>query len=500
MSEPAACTRTTPRHTAPSPFPFLSGLRRMGGSLFLRLSLVTAGTALAIGIANHALTLRMLGEGDTAIHRNMVQYVRYLVRELGDPTRPDFPDRARGLAGRLHMRITRESPGGTEQIWGAADIPGPFPDYLHPWFSADGVEASSVHGFHRIRVGGEDGARLTFDLYPTETERATQRLFAWYSMAVCAGFTLLAALALRHLLRPVRWLTEGAATVRDGDLGHRVPETRGGELRELSRTFNQMVDGVQRALDDRQRMVLDVAHELRTPITRLKLQLEMLPCTGCRQKPLEAGPDGRRTDGKDPAVAALEAMREDLREMETMIHRILEAARLRHGAAMLRPITLDLAALATEAAERLPADALDLRLPPHPVMLSADADMLAALLRNLLANALKHGASPTLGDTGGNAPKVQLTVREEDDDAVIEVRDHGPGIPENALPLIFQPFFRADPSRCRAPGDAGGGFGLGLNLCEAIVQAHGGGISACNAGDGGAIFTVRLPLRGIRTA
>ena len=403
--------------------------------------------------------------------------MRYLAEEIGQPA---DADKAKALAQRLRMRIRLDAPsGGGQPSWevSAEGLAEDMPEkYLRTWYSSDTVQAASIHSFHRIRLRMADGGHLTFDLHPTPEERAQSRLYAWASVGICLLLLFAAALAMRWLLRPVGWLTQAAGAVRDGDLTRRVPESRGGELRELSRTFNQMVASLERAISAQQRLVLDISHELRTPLTRLRLQLEMLP----------------EGSAPAPALEAMrQAMREDLREMEAMVHSILEAARLRHDAGVLRLGQVDLAGLASDVAERYRAThtLVELSLPNAPLSLRADADKLTTVLRNLLDNAMKYGRA------ADGFCRIELSLALEAGQAVLTVRDHGPGIRPDALPHVFEPFFRADTARSRTAEDGRGGFGLGLCLCQAIVQAHSGSIAMENAPGGGAVFAVTLPLR-----
>lgn len=210
-----------------------------------------------------------------------------------------------------------------------------------------------------------------------------------------------------------------------------------------------------------QRLLLGVSHELRTPLTRLKLRLEMLG-----------------------EASGNEAMREDLREMEAMITSLLEAARMRHEAGTLKRSREDLRKLLAEAARRysgrLPG--VIMHLPEFPIPAWVDPERIATLIGNLLDNALKYSAQ--------DAALVELSLLVEDGEAVISVRDQGIGIPKEAVAQLFEPFFRVDESRTRESG----GFGLGLSLCQAIVQAHGGRIMVESEPGRGTTVTVRLPV------
>lgn len=447
--------------------------RRLSGSLFLRLALVVMCTAVAINIANYFLFMDLRSQANTTINRSLVQYAHYLAAEIGQPA---DPDKAKGLAERLRMRIRLDTPSGAVgSAWevSAEGLAGDMPEkYLRTWYSSNTVQAASIHSFHRIRLRMPDGGHLTFDLYPTPEERSMNKGYAWASVGVCMLLLIAASLAMHWLLRPVDWLTQAAGAVRDGDLTRRVPESRGGELRQLARTFNQMVASLERAIATQQRLVLDVSHELRTPITRLRLQLEMLP-------------------GGSVPSQTLEAMREDLLEVEAMVHSILEAARLRHDAGVLRMEQVNLTDLVSNVARRVrPLDAtVEMHLPEGPLPLLADADKLATLLHNLLDNAAKYGRS------ADGVCRIEMSLEAKTGHAVLIVRDHGPGIDPEALPHVFEPFFRADVARSRSADNGPGGFGLGLCLCQAIVQAHGGRIAVESNPGEGAAFVVTLPLQ-----
>lgn len=424
-------------------------------SLFIRLAVVMVAAALALNILTYHLFFSFQNLRETTFNRNLVQYARFLARELGTP--PDR-ERAQKLGNELMMRIAVSG----QDSWTAGLTNETFPeDHLHTWFSNGTLEASSLHGYHRLRFHSRSGEIITFDIFPTTSERERLHLFGLFFLALTGVLLLLVYGLIRHLLRPVRWLTEGAAAVRDGNLSHRVPERQGGELRELSHTFNQMVGRLESVMESQRRLLLDVSHELRTPLTRLKLRLEML-------------------QGHDKA----EAMREDLREMEDMITVLLDAARMRHEALNRVPVDVDLGVLAREIAESHADRTPGIQVQPlrRPVHAWADPTHLRMALNSLLDNALKY--------SGHTDIPVEIDIRQHDGKAIITVRDYGIGIPEDALPHIFEPFFRVDESRTRETG----GYGLGLNLCKAITDAHGGSLEITSSPGEGTLVKLILPI------
>jgi signal transduction histidine kinase len=189
-------------------------------------------------------------------------------------------------------------------------------------------------------------------------------------------------------------------------------------------------------------LLLDVSHELKTPLTRLKVALEL---------------------GKDnlPTV-----VRRNVGEMETMVSELLETARLDSGPGSLNLMPMDLAALVREMAMAFPDTKPGIRLgdAPDRLPLVADAKRVQTVLRNLIENALKY--------SGHQDRPVEVSCGSSGDRIVLRVEDHGQGIPASDLEAVFEPFYRVDKSRAKGTG----GYGLGLSLCRKILAAHGGGI------------------------
>jgi signal transduction histidine kinase len=220
-----------------------------------------------------------------------------------------------------------------------------------------------------------------------------------------------------------------------------------------------MVARVREMLGARDQLLLDVSHELRSPITRMKVALELVP--------------------DSDAKARLAA---DVREMEAMVTELLELERLRDGRS-IRKDRVDLAALVTTVAASFDGRHPPVRVLPATERIDVDADarMIAIVIRNLVDNAVTH----SLRDSG----PVTVQVSRQGDEVEVSVSDDGPGIPDAEAAHIFEPFYRVDRSRSRRTG----GYGLGLSICKRVVASHGGRINVTARRPRGTTFTVTLP-------
>ena len=253
---------------------------------------------------------------------------------------------------------------------------------------------------------------------------------------------LLMYLAVRWLFRPIKWMQEGTARIGRGELDYRIPKTRRGELGDLTQDINRMADDVQGMLEAKRQLMLAISHELRSPLTRVKVALELLDDAAVRQNILE-----------------------DIDDMERLIADLLESEALNTRHAILRLESVDLGELVesvinTDFAEQ--RSRVELLLPDERLEGQLDANRMRLLVRNLVENALRY--SPPSGE------KLQIRGSRSGDYFELRVTDHGDGIPSEHLARVTEPFYRADPARSRATG----GIGLGLYLCRLIAEAHGG--------------------------
>lgn len=279
-----------------------------------------------------------------------------------------------------------------------------------------------------------------------------------------------AFLIARTLSAPLRDLEEGAALLAAGDLGHRVGIDGPSEIVALGESFNAMAGALENAEELRRRMVADVAHELRNPLTAARAQAEGM-AEGVL--PLE--------------VRRVESVVEDLTHLSRLVDDLQELALAEAGRLSYEMHAFDLAALTRREAERAtaharPGVAVRFEAGTERVIVDGDERRLAQVLRNLLSNALRHTSAGT----------VTVSVASMPDSSAVEVRvtDTGSGIAAADLPHVFERFYRADAARAAQTG----GAGLGLAIARRIVEDHRGTIFAESARDGGASVGFRLPL------
>ncbi len=291
-----------------------------------------------------------------------------------------------------------------------------------------------------------------------------------------AAVLLAAAVAFwasRRLLRPVRRVAEATHRLAAGDYAMRVPEgAADDEIGRLARDFNQLALTLQRNEAMRREFMADVSHELRTPLGVLHGEIEALE-------------DGvRRLDAQ-----ALVSLKAEVATLHKLVDDLYELSLADVGALSYRKAELDLRAILGETAgafgERLRSSglALQLELPAEPLPMFGDARRLRQLFANLLENSCRYT------DAGG---ALRLQARREGRQMLIDLHDSAPGVREEQLPRLFERFFRAEASRSRRSG----GAGLGLSICQRIVQAHEGRIEASASPLGGLCLRVELPALG----
>ena len=435
----------------------INWLNKLIRSVFTKLLIVILLTGICVNLIVGGFFWVQRSYIGRPLHQNIVLYLNYLIEDLGSP--PSL-ERARQIAKQSSLQILYDGP---EASWSTAEV---FSDmrkaYWRIWQENPQIRVGRYHGRHFVEVR-HAGRRFIFGLdkqFDQDPERT--RLF----IILLSLLTLILAgayLSIRWILKPVKWLNDGVREVGRGNLKHRVPIKRSDELRDLAAAFNDMTDRIRDMLRTKEQLLLDISHELRSPLTRVKVALEFLPEGQARQ-----------------------SITNDVLEMETMINEILETARRHHlhGKLTLQPVNLValMGAVLPDFEKQPPGVAVeDL---PSEVMVQIDPEQIKTVFKNILANAVKFSRP--------DSDPVRITLKIQPAHVVVQFTDQGIGIPSDELPFIFEPFYRVDKSRSKRTG----GYGLGLSLCRTIMEAHGGKIeieSAPNVGTTVALIFTAQP-------
>jgi two-component system, OmpR family, sensor kinase len=359
-------------------------------------------------------------------------------------------------------------------------LPSPLP--LNQYVDVPGTGGISSY---RMYVGPavDHTTNILLVAIPLDNVNATLNRLLFLELSISGGITLVVVLAtwllVRRGLRPLEHMATTARSIVATDLSKRVdPSTDSTEVGRLGLALNSMLTQLEAAFAERQRneqrlrhFISDASHELRTPLTSMQGYAELV----------QRAPEMERSD----LLLAMRRMEDETKRMGVLVDDLLLLARLDQG----RPLqqdSVDLEALVRDAsADASVADPgrVVTAAVSAPLVVTGDDMRLRQVLANLVHNALVH--TPP-----GSPVELALHADAGSNDAVIEVIDHGTGIPDGHAQRIFERFHRADPERS---GDRGGS-GLGLSIVSAVVAAHHGAVSVAATPGGGATFTVRLPL------
>ncbi len=311
--------------------------------------------------------------------------------------------------------------------------------------------------FFLARVGLGDGAAVDFH-FRLARESLNWPVRMLVSLAILVvSILLLAMIAVRQTTRPLSMLARAADNLGRDINRPSLAEDRGPrEVRQAARAFNHMQRQIQRYVEDRTKLLAAVSHDLKTPITRLRIRTELLEDAALRDK-----------------------FGADLDEMELMVNETLEFMRGIDQRESVQPIDIGalLESITADAQQR--GGRVELELPaiaPYPGRPVA----LKRCLTNLVDNALKYGG------------QARITATDHTELLRLAIADRGPGIPADQLERVFEPFYRLEPSRSKMTG----GAGLGLAIARNIARAHGGDITLANGPEGGLIASLRLPRTG----
>lgn len=348
---------------------------------------------------------------------------------------------ARLLGGRAaDIRLLREAP------------PARMPDGETKPFPQPGPDRMMLHGAFLLARRSDDGWQVVQARQGANSN--------WYAitLSLMAGIFILLLLpaywVARRITQPIRLLAEGAAT-RQPERADPLPLKGPPEVRAVGAAYNQMRLRIADYLSERTAMLVAIAHDLRTPMTRLSFRLEQLP-------------DGPRAKAQA-----------DVEEMRAMVTTLLDF--MREGTDSAPRMRIDLSAIVETLADDLADMGQDVVvLHSARAVVLADAGALRRCIGNLVENAVRYGGSARIG------------IAVEGRRVTISVEDEGPGVPEETMERLCEPFYRGEASRNRETG----GVGLGLSIARTIADSHGGRLSFANRSQGGLCASLVLPLDG----
>lgn len=297
----------------------------------------------------------------------------------------------------------------------------------------------------------------------------TEKLWLAILCALLAA-VVAAWLLARQILAPVTALSDATAAIQAGDLSRRVPVEGPKEIAQLAQRFNALSEHLARSETLRKRMISDIAHELRSPLTNIRGTIEAIE-------------DGHLT----PGSSSLRSLAEEIAFLEHLVNDLQDLALADAG--QLKMQTSDVAiddcvrAVVESFAPAARARHVVIEVRSHgAVRVPADATRLRQIITNLLSNAIRVAPEDS---------RISVAIDGAENGVNVSVSDPGPGVPQNELDAIFERFYRADESRSRGEG----GAGLGLAIVKQLVEAHGGLVRAENNAEDGATFSFTLPRR-----
>ncbi|MEO3388331.1 HAMP domain-containing sensor histidine kinase [Mesorhizobium sp. CAU 1741] len=413
----------------------------MRRNLFLKIYLTLLASLVAVALAGAIVVHLSNDEEDRSWHARRDAFLADMLPSDTDPAATRIVLERLGNA--FDADISLFDAGGTLRTAVGAPLP-----FLSP---AD--SASRKHDGQRLMtVELEDGrvlvARLGRGFGPPRTGP-----FLWLAL-IAALTAMIAWPVVRHLTRRLERLRRGVDTWGDGDLALRVPVEGSDEVAAVAQSFNLAAERIQTLVTAHRALLANASHELRSPLARLRMAIDLYE---------QEATDARRRE-----------IVRNLAELDDLVEEILLASRLEHVTELQYSDPVDLLALTAEEATQY-----DIAVSGDAVTVKGDARLLSRLARNLIQNAVRHGAMP-----------VTATVTQVGQMVELRICDRGPGIPAAEGERVFEPFYR--PS---GHGEGHGGWGLGLALVRQIAIHHGGGVRYETATGGGACFIVSLPTK-----
>ncbi len=365
------------------------------------------------------------------------------------------------MADEERVRIAPREPGDKYRLYNTDALSRAVSEQLRSRLGRDTVVAREVNGAPGLWIGFSiDGDPYWLQTDPSRVELVTGT--TWMIWLATAALLSLAGAALiaRLINRPLQRLSFAASRVREGDFtSSRLNEAVAtSEIRQVNIGFNRMAQRLSKIEQDRALMLAGISHDLRTPLARLRLETEM--------------------SVTDPE--AREHMSADIEQVNAIIDKFLDYARPDHIAS--QRVSLNEVVDAAIFALGNPPDVKIKAVIPEDTWVMGDAVELNRVFSNLMQNAVRYGKNPQTGQV-----EINISAKTKEQWVLVKLRDHGQGVPQEMLPQLTQPFFRADASRSAASGT-----GLGLAIVERAIARMGGRFALANSSSGGLAAHMKL--------
>jgi signal transduction histidine kinase len=409
---------------------------RLRGRLFLKiLALFSLGIILAIIIPVFTRHIFFHPGRFPEMQKNAISHSQYIINDLGNPPSTEKALKVSEILG-IQMRFETRT-----QKWASTAKMPDFDDFKLPSTGNRNTYAGFTRYGFCVRIDRPDSRFLLVMRPRLEELRKEAGFFALAIMGFITVLIIAMYILMRRLLKPIKVLDEGVKQLSEGNLDYEMSTGRTDELGKLIQSFNHMTGRIRSMLRSRDRLLLDVSHELRSPLTRMRIALEFLENSEIKKN-----------------------IRDDINELETKITELLETERLDSKYGKLKLVKSNICELIREVRDGFLNQKPGIRMVSFPknVCLKVDRERIKILFRNILDNAIRY--------SDPDSYPVEISLREKPDEYTIAVQDFGKGIPEQEIPFIFEPFYRVDKSRSKKTG----GYGLGMSLSKKIMDAHGG--------------------------
>jgi len=431
-------------------------LRKIRSKLFLKISIIFIVSLVSILVSTILIHRTFFRPRRLpGFVRSLVHHAHYMVRDIGVPPNLEKAEEiSRGMKVPIRIRYGETHWESETGFWDFSK------EDLTRYTELKGYSMGFTD--HGITVQYESpGYQVMIVILK---KREGFRRFLNSLVMTLLSFAVLVIVVLyffiRWLLKPVKVLKLGVDEVSGGNLDVAMPVRSSDELGKLTGSFNSMTRRIDEMLKSRDQLLRDVSHELRSPLTRIKVGMELMD-----DSPSRTG------------------IMDDIAEVEAMISELLETDRLNSRFGKLYPQEIDIRELILEVMMEFKTISPGMEWGDFPEMvrIPLDRDRVRILFRNILSNALRYS------DEDGEP--VKISCFREDDKVIINICDSGIGIPEDELPFIFEPFYRVDKSRSRETG----GYGLGMSLSKNIMEAHNGSIEISSTPGKGTCVTLTFP-------